>query len=188
MESVKLSVDAIHALARRCLLANGCNDENATALADTITAAERDGSASHGLFRLPGYVASLRSGKVDGQRQSPSGAIGTGSGAGRRGRRLRPPCAASRPVRAGRVCEVAGDRGAHPDQHSSLRRSVGRGRSADERGGSLPSPSPRTCPRWPRPGPRSRSSAPIRWRSDGRAETSHRWCLIRRRPRWPGER
>ena len=66
MESVKLSVDAIHALARRCLLANGCNDENATALADTITAAERDGSASHGLFRLPGYVASLRSGKVDG--------------------------------------------------------------------------------------------------------------------------
>jgi delta1-piperideine-2-carboxylate reductase len=31
-----------------------------------MTMAERDGSVSHGLFRLPGHVASLRSGKVNG--------------------------------------------------------------------------------------------------------------------------
>lgn len=31
--------------------------------------AERDGSESHGLFRLPGYVASLNSGKVDGKAE-----------------------------------------------------------------------------------------------------------------------
>ncbi len=37
------------------------------ALARTITAAERDGALSHGLFRVPGYVASLRSGKVNGR-------------------------------------------------------------------------------------------------------------------------
>ena len=35
-------------------------------MADTISKAERDGSISHGLFRLPGYVASLRSKKVKG--------------------------------------------------------------------------------------------------------------------------
>ena len=32
-----------------------------------MSRAERDGSESHGLFRLPGHIASLRSGKVNGQ-------------------------------------------------------------------------------------------------------------------------
>src|SRR5262249_55887030 len=36
----------------------------ASAIADTITAAERDDCQSHGLFRLPGYICSVRSGKV----------------------------------------------------------------------------------------------------------------------------
>ena len=40
---------------------------NAAALADIMTRAERDGSHSHGLFRVPGYVKALRSGKVDGK-------------------------------------------------------------------------------------------------------------------------
>ena len=66
MDNVELTLDDVMALAKRCLIANGCNKENATAVAATMTAAERDGAASHGLFRLPGYVASLRSGKVDG--------------------------------------------------------------------------------------------------------------------------
>jgi len=35
-------------------------------VATTVTHAERDGAVSHGLFRVPGYVAALRSGKVDG--------------------------------------------------------------------------------------------------------------------------
>lgn len=45
----------------------GCDDENAEAVAAVMAAADRDGCASHGLFRLSGYLASLRSGKVDGK-------------------------------------------------------------------------------------------------------------------------
>ena len=66
MSAIDLTIDAIHALAKRCLLANGCDDANAHALADCMSVAERDGSHAHGLFRVPGYVAALRSGKVDG--------------------------------------------------------------------------------------------------------------------------
>ena len=35
-------------------------------MATTVTHAERDGSVSHGLFRIPGYVSSLKSKKVNG--------------------------------------------------------------------------------------------------------------------------
>ncbi|MGA0264561.1 MAG: Ldh family oxidoreductase [Lysobacterales bacterium] len=56
----------IEALAAACLVANGCDDSNAGAVARVIAAAERDGCHAHGLMRLPGYVASLRSGKVNG--------------------------------------------------------------------------------------------------------------------------
>lgn len=66
MATTALTVQEIHDLARSCLLANGCDEENAVAAARTIAAAERDGAVSHGLFRLPGYLASLRSGKVNG--------------------------------------------------------------------------------------------------------------------------
>lgn len=66
-ETVHLNLGEVHNLAFNCLKANGCDDENAQAIADNMTAAERDGSVSHGLFRLPGYVASLRSGKADGK-------------------------------------------------------------------------------------------------------------------------
>ena len=38
-------------------------------VARNVTNAERDGSVSHGLFRIPGYVASLRSGKIDGNAE-----------------------------------------------------------------------------------------------------------------------
>ena len=43
------------------------DEKNAEFVATTITHAERDGSVSHGLFRLPGYVASLKSKKVNGK-------------------------------------------------------------------------------------------------------------------------
>ncbi len=66
MDKVELSIEEVSALATRCLRANGCDEANAKAVAATVTSAEADGSAAHGLFRLPGYVASLRSGKVDG--------------------------------------------------------------------------------------------------------------------------
>lgn len=65
-DTVPMSVEQIHALAFACLTDNGCDPANAGAVADTVSHAERDGSASHGLFRIPGYVAALRSGKVNG--------------------------------------------------------------------------------------------------------------------------
>ena len=66
MPKTPLSLSQVHELVSRVLLRYGCNGDNAESIAVTITAAERDGSESHGLFRLPGYVASLRSGKVNG--------------------------------------------------------------------------------------------------------------------------
>ena len=45
----------------------GCDHENAEALAAVMAAADGDGCASHGIFRLAGYLASLKSGKVDGK-------------------------------------------------------------------------------------------------------------------------
>ena len=69
MTEIRLTLDEVHELAMRALLANGCNERNARAVADTVTAAERDGAKSHGLFRIPGYVRSLKNGKIDGQAE-----------------------------------------------------------------------------------------------------------------------
>ena len=62
-----LTVDEIHQLAYQCLLTNGCDEANAQAVASTVSRAERDHAHSHGLFRIPGYINSLRSGKVNGK-------------------------------------------------------------------------------------------------------------------------
>ena len=67
MSTISLSLDEIYDLAKRTLFFNGCDQENASVLADTIMRAERDGSHSHGLFRLPAYVAALKSKKVNGK-------------------------------------------------------------------------------------------------------------------------
>ena len=67
MNTISLSLDEIYQLSNKTLLANGCDEENANILSDTIMRAERDGSLSHGLFRLPSYVASLKSKKVNGK-------------------------------------------------------------------------------------------------------------------------
>ena len=67
MSTVALELDAIYKLAEDVMMANGCDAANASALADIICRAERDGSHSHGLFRVPGYVKALRSNKVDGK-------------------------------------------------------------------------------------------------------------------------
>jgi len=65
--TTSLSLKEIYDLAKKTLLFNGCDEENANILSDTIMRAERDGSLSHGLFRLPAYVASLKSKKVNGK-------------------------------------------------------------------------------------------------------------------------
>ena len=67
MNTVSLSLDEIYELAKKTLLANGCDEENANILSETIMKAERDGSLSHGLFRLPAYVAGLKSKKINGK-------------------------------------------------------------------------------------------------------------------------
>ena len=67
MATVSLKLDEIFDLAKKTLLANGCDDETASVLADLIRKAERDGSLSHGLFRLPAYVSGLKSGKINGK-------------------------------------------------------------------------------------------------------------------------
>lgn len=66
MSRVPMRPEDIHDLAYGCLRNAGCDDPNAAAVARTIAEAERNGSTSHGLFRLPGYLASLASGKVNG--------------------------------------------------------------------------------------------------------------------------
>lgn len=67
MSETKMSLEAIHALAKENLIAHGCDAENAEAVANIVTRAEGDGCHSHGLMRLPGYVATLKSGKVNGK-------------------------------------------------------------------------------------------------------------------------
>ena len=66
IETEEISLDEIYQLAFNVLSNHDCDKENATALSRTVTNAERDGSMSHGLFRIPGYLASLKSGKVKG--------------------------------------------------------------------------------------------------------------------------
>ena len=58
MSTAPLTLDEIFDLAKKTLLANGCDDETASILSDLIRNAERDGSLSHGLFRLPAYAVS----------------------------------------------------------------------------------------------------------------------------------
>lgn len=67
MTTASLSLQEIETLTTQVFVRNGCDPPNTRALVRTIVAAEQDGSASHGLFRVPGYIASLRSGKVNGR-------------------------------------------------------------------------------------------------------------------------
>ena len=67
MSTVSLTLNDIFDLAKKTLLANGCDDETSSILSDLIRNAERDGSLSHGLFRLPAYVTGLKSGKINGK-------------------------------------------------------------------------------------------------------------------------
>ncbi len=69
-----MSDDAVHlshadlvALLERIFVKNGVSEHNARILAENCAGCERDGSLSHGVFRMPGYVSSLNSGWVDGK-------------------------------------------------------------------------------------------------------------------------
>jgi delta1-piperideine-2-carboxylate reductase len=56
-------------LLRQIFLRHGTSAEVARVLADNCAGAERDGSHSHGIFRIKGYLSSLAAGWVDGQAQ-----------------------------------------------------------------------------------------------------------------------
>ncbi|MBX2855348.1 MAG: Ldh family oxidoreductase [Rhodobacteraceae bacterium] len=67
MQPQNIALEEVYRLADEALQNNGCDEQNANAVARTITRAERDGCASHGLFRLPGYLKALKSGKANGR-------------------------------------------------------------------------------------------------------------------------
>ena len=69
MKTISLSLEDIYKLANNTLLTNGCDEETSNILSDLIMKAERDGSLSHGLFRLPAYIAGLKSGKINGKNR-----------------------------------------------------------------------------------------------------------------------
>ena len=63
---IHLSLAQASQLSLECLLYNGCNDHNARAVTDCMIRAESDLCHSHGLFRLPWYASSVKSGRVNG--------------------------------------------------------------------------------------------------------------------------
>lgn len=64
-EEVKLSLDEVRAYVVNIFTKLGVSPDQTNALADVIHAAERDRCKSHGLFRVPGYAASVKSGKMN---------------------------------------------------------------------------------------------------------------------------
>jgi len=64
--TVLLTFAELTALLERIFVRHGVSPSNARILAENCAACERDGSHSHGIFRIPGYVSSLSSGWVDG--------------------------------------------------------------------------------------------------------------------------
>lgn len=64
---VNLTLKEAYDLAKQCLLANGCDEQNATAITDRIVQAEADRCHSHGLYRLPWYCQALKSGRANGK-------------------------------------------------------------------------------------------------------------------------
>lgn len=66
---MRVSVAELQALLEEVLVKHGVTAANAGVVAATIVAAERDGSRSHGLQRMAGYLSSLKSGWVDGKAE-----------------------------------------------------------------------------------------------------------------------
>lgn len=64
---LRISFDDLRSLLRDIFLKNGTSNTVANILAANCAGCERDGAISHGIFRVPGYVASLACGWVDGK-------------------------------------------------------------------------------------------------------------------------
>ncbi|MFJ1255125.1 Ldh family oxidoreductase [Cupriavidus sp. CuC1] len=61
---VQLSLREVRALATSTLQHHGFSEPHVQGVADTLVAGERDGCASHGLYRLLGCIATRKAGKV----------------------------------------------------------------------------------------------------------------------------
>ena len=62
-----VSYPALVNLLQGIFLRHGTSPEVAAVLANNCAGAQRDGAHSHGVFRIPGYVSTLKSGWVNGQ-------------------------------------------------------------------------------------------------------------------------
>jgi (2R)-3-sulfolactate dehydrogenase (NADP+) len=63
---VRISLADVERVSYAALCANRTSDANARCMARSITAAEAEGLASHGLLRVPPYCEQTASGKIDG--------------------------------------------------------------------------------------------------------------------------
>lgn len=66
-DQVDIAADKLTALVERIFCRQGMSAGNATIMARNCVSAETDGALSHGIFRIPGYIATLKSGWVDGK-------------------------------------------------------------------------------------------------------------------------
>nr|WP_141661964.1 Ldh family oxidoreductase [Burkholderia ambifaria] len=67
MMTAHFTFETLVARLSRILVAAGCSERVADLIAKNCASADRDGANSHGSFRLPGYVLTLRAGWVEGQ-------------------------------------------------------------------------------------------------------------------------
>jgi len=67
VETHTLSFTELAQVLRQIFVRHGTSEEVAQVLSQNCASAERDGSHSHGVFRIPGYLSSLASGWVDGK-------------------------------------------------------------------------------------------------------------------------
>jgi delta1-piperideine-2-carboxylate reductase len=68
-QQTRISFCDLSALLARIFERHGTSPGVAAILADNCASAQRDGSDSHGIFRIPGYVSTLKSGWVNGKAE-----------------------------------------------------------------------------------------------------------------------
>ncbi|MBD9626358.1 Ldh family oxidoreductase [Ensifer sp. ENS06] len=66
-QEIRVGFEDLRSLLRAIFANNRTSAETADILAENCAGCERDGALSHGIFRIPGYVDSLKSGWVNGQ-------------------------------------------------------------------------------------------------------------------------
>lgn len=65
----RIEFDRLKSILKEIFVQNGTSHSVADVLSTNCAGCERDGAISHGIFRVPGYVASLKTGWVDGRAE-----------------------------------------------------------------------------------------------------------------------